>query len=518
MLKSLEKKSIALCVIAKNEVYALQRCILSAKPLVDFVLVVDTGSTDGTQKKARELMHSISIPGEVIEEPWQNFAYNRTYALAQLRARTSIDYGLMLDADQVLMYSPNFSPSSFKAGLAADAYDVCIKLGGIEYFQPQLTSNRLNIVYKGVLHEYREIPANASRDRVEGFVIEEVRDGSRSKNPKKYQDDAALLQEAIAGRHGRNWPGRENYHTGCSACAQELLHPTATASIGPDNDVSVQKAQRPFHWPSSDLSGGNGESAWKGSQLTAEFRGLGLGDGDLVLVHSSLRKLGRVVGGADAVIDSLLEAVGPNGTVAMPAHTYRVVNEQQPVFHWLLTPSNEGALTNVFRQRPGAIRSLHPTHSVAAIGPRAEALVAGHECDDTPCSKTSPYGRLRDWAGKVLIIGVDLRCCTLFHGCEQWASMPWAVSDRTIQLYSICSRGDVISVPTRTHVVNTWDQYPKLEPHLLNIRALRLGYIGGCELRLLDASAAAAWLVAQLQEDQRIILPADHASRISATG
>jgi glycosyltransferase involved in cell wall biosynthesis len=198
MLKSLEKKSIALCVIAKNEVYALQRCILSAKPLVDFVLVVDTGSTDGTQKKARELMHSISIPGEVIEEPWQNFAYNRTYALAQLRARTSIDYGLMLDADQVLMYSPNFSPSSFKAGLAADAYDVCIKLGGIEYFQPQLTSNRLNIVYKGVLHEYREIPANAYRDRVEGFVIEEVRDGSRSKNPKKYQDDAALLQEAMA--------------------------------------------------------------------------------------------------------------------------------------------------------------------------------------------------------------------------------------------------------------------------------------------------------------------------------
>ncbi|OPZ81469.1 MAG: SPBc2 prophage-derived aminoglycoside N(3')-acetyltransferase-like protein YokD [bacterium ADurb.Bin429] len=242
------------------------------------------------------------------------------------------------------------------------------------------------------------------------------------------------------------------------------------------------------------------------SDLVAAFRKVGLIEGDLVLVHSALRTLGPVEGGADSVIDALLETVGPAGTVAVPTHTWKIVNGAQPVFHQTLSPANVGALTNVFRLRPNALRNLHPTHSVAAIGPRAAEFIA---CPNmtTPAQPDSPYGKLRDWGGKVLIIGPGLECCTFFHGCEQWAGMPRAVSEQPVQLYSITADGQVIPVLLRHHVVNTWDQYPKLEPYLLEIGALTIGKAGDCDLRLLDAAKAAAWLVPQLQKDPSIILP-----------
>ena len=248
-------------------------------------------------------------------------------------------------------------------------------------------------------------------------------------------------------------------------------------------------------------------AAWTRSDLCAGFRSAGLLPGDLVLVHSALRRLGPVDGGAETLIDALIEAVGPDGTVAVPTHTWKVVNREQPVFHQTLTPSNVGVLGNVFRQRHDAIRSLHPTHSLAAIGPRAAAFTVGHELDGTPCAASGPYGRLRDWGGKILILGADLACCTFFHGCEEWASMPWADTSEPVQLYSITSDGRSIPVAVRHPYVNTWDRYPLLEPHLLAAGALRLGHLGECPLRLLDARLAADWLVARLRLDPRILVP-----------
>lgn len=247
--------------------------------------------------------------------------------------------------------------------------------------------------------------------------------------------------------------------------------------------------------------------SWTKAQLSRAFREAGLSENDVVLVHSSLRALGPVSGGADAVIDALLETVGTRGTVAVPTHTFAVVTPRQPVFHQRHTPANVGTLPNVLRSRPEAERSLHPTHSIAAIGARAEDLVEGHERDTTPCSADGPYRRLVDWGGKVLIIGVGLECCTLFHGCEEWSGMPWAVKRRPIRLYSITADGHEIPVTMHQHSINTWDQYPRLEPDLKEIGALRIGRIGECPLRLLDARRAADWLVARLQRDPSIILP-----------
>jgi len=243
------------------------------------------------------------------------------------------------------------------------------------------------------------------------------------------------------------------------------------------------------------------------NQLTNAFRHAGLAKGDLILVHSSLRKLGPVEGGADTVLDALLEVIGREGTLALPTHTFSVVTDRQPVFHQTLTPSHVGMLSNVFRKRAGVLRGLHPTHSIAAIGPRAKKLMEGHEKEATPCSANSPYARLREWNGKVLIIGEGLACCTFFHACEEMAGMAQVYSPDVLDLFSITEDNAVIPVNTRSHVIKTWNHYPLLEPHLLANGALNISLLGACALRLLDAKLASDWLIPQLRKDPTLILP-----------
>ncbi|HEX2951333.1 MAG TPA: AAC(3) family N-acetyltransferase [Armatimonadota bacterium] len=223
-------------------------------------------------------------------------------------------------------------------------------------------------------------------------------------------------------------------------------------------------------------------------------------------MHSSLRRLGPAEHGADGIIDALLAAVGSNGTVAVPTHTWGTVNELQPVFHPILSPSIVGALTNVFRQRPDALRSLHPTHSVAALGMRAEELVRGHELEDTPCSPTSPYGKLVTWGGKILFIGVGLQYCTFFHGCEEWAECPWLFKPAPEMYYSITAEGKVIPVPSRRHTHNVRRCYPILETPLREAGILQDGRVGECPLLLLDARRAAEWLVPRLRKNPYLLV------------
>jgi glycosyltransferase involved in cell wall biosynthesis len=188
---------IGLCMIVKNEAPIIRRCLENVQPLVDYVLIVDTGSTDGTQAAISRFLHEQSVPGEVIEEPWRDFAYNRSFALQKLREHEDIDYGLMIDADEVLVYEPGFEPKRFKQGLTLDLYDIETRYGNLSYLRPQLFSNRLNFCYKGVLHEYLEAPSSLSRARVSGFFNRPLQDSARSHNPQKFQDDARLLEAAL---------------------------------------------------------------------------------------------------------------------------------------------------------------------------------------------------------------------------------------------------------------------------------------------------------------------------------
>ncbi len=136
--------------------------------------------------------------------------------------------------------------------------------------------------------------------------------------------------------------------------------------------------------------------------------------GDILLVHSALSSIGEVDGGADAVVDAFLEAVGSEGTIVMSTLT-----GWSAPFDAKTTPSAVGKISEVFRKRPQTKRSLHPVHSVAACGRYADYITSGHENCETGCGKGTPYDKIKELGGKIILLGVDNDRNTMMHSLEE---------------------------------------------------------------------------------------------------
>jgi len=184
-------------MIARNEAHVITRCLDSARPLIDFLVVVDTGSSDGTPEVVRRYLEEKSLPGEVLHEPWRDFAYNRNVAVRRLREHAEIDYAMMLDADQILVYDADFTPERFKKKLRHDIYELPLVNGPKAVMVPGLARNSLDIFFKSELHEYPVLPPGGDRRPARGLRIVEMHDGGRSRNPNKYREDAAVLEKLL---------------------------------------------------------------------------------------------------------------------------------------------------------------------------------------------------------------------------------------------------------------------------------------------------------------------------------
>jgi aminoglycoside 3-N-acetyltransferase len=152
-------------------------------------------------------------------------------------------------------------------------------------------------------------------------------------------------------------------------------------------------------------------------RLVHDLRALGVHAGMDVMVHSSLSSLGFVRGVPSTVVEALLEAIGPDGTLMMPSFNHRSAH----VFNPMTTPTTNGAIPDAMWRRPDAVRSLHPTHAVAAIGPKAHAWCQDHLTNGI-WAADSPIGRLVHQGGYILGLGVDHNASTAYHVAE--TSMP----------------------------------------------------------------------------------------------
>lgn len=147
------------------------------------------------------------------------------------------------------------------------------------------------------------------------------------------------------------------------------------------------------------------------ARLVADLSRVGLRRGDHVAVHSSYRLIGPVEGGPAAVITALMETVTSAGALVMP--TFQ--DYPAPVFRARETKSDCGVITELFRQMPGVFRSLHPSHSAAAWGERAEWIASAHEQGRTALGVDSPFDRLAQLDGKVLLLGVGQNRNSMIH-------------------------------------------------------------------------------------------------------
>ncbi|WP_444890504.1 glycosyltransferase [Microbulbifer sp. DLAB2-AA] len=188
-MKNESPQTICLNMIVKNETKVIQRCLMSLKELIDYWVIVDTGSTDGTQTMIQEFMQD--IPGELIERPWVDFGRNRSEALEYARGKA--DYVFTIDADEVVDVEGDFCWPK----LTADSYLINFDDNGLRYQRCQLVKNALNWNYKGVLHEYVNCPEAKTQGVLEGFKTIRYLDGSRSSDPNKFKKDALLLESAL---------------------------------------------------------------------------------------------------------------------------------------------------------------------------------------------------------------------------------------------------------------------------------------------------------------------------------
>ncbi len=156
--------------------------------------------------------------------------------------------------------------------------------------------------------------------------------------------------------------------------------------------------------------------------ITRGLRELGLTAGDNLIVHSSMRHLGPVEGGTDTVIDAILEVIGIKGNLMLPTFNY-VHPVPSPYYDPRETPGRTGILPEVGRRRREAVRSLHPTHSVAVIGPDAGRLTAGHLAQRV-FGVGSPVDLLAREGGKVLLLGVGQTSNSTIHVAEEHAGLP----------------------------------------------------------------------------------------------
>lgn len=153
--------------------------------------------------------------------------------------------------------------------------------------------------------------------------------------------------------------------------------------------------------------------------LQQDLAALGVKPQDTLLMHSSMKAIGPVEGGAEAVLDALTGYL-KGGTLVLPTLSWKIIDDKPPVFDARKTPSIVGLLTEIFRKRPGIVRSLHPTHSVAAIGSKADFIVSEDHLNTTPCGERSAWHKLMELNGKILMAGCGLNRCTFIHGVEEW--------------------------------------------------------------------------------------------------
>ncbi|OMC66953.1 AAC(3) family N-acetyltransferase [Paenibacillus odorifer] len=220
------------------------------------------------------------------------------------------------------------------------------------------------------------------------------------------------------------------------------------------------------------------------TSLMKQLQELGIDPRGTILVHSSLKSVGEVEEGANTVLDALSEYM-KDGLLVLPTHTWAYINADNPRFFVQDSPSCVGILPELFRKRPGVVRSWHPTHSVAALGVDAEAFTAGDERWDTPCARGSVWGKLLDRKAEIVLLGVDLRRNTFIHGIEEWVDIPGRMTDSHEELYTVTPGGDEIMVPSRRHCGLSWSEhFWKVERELEEGGAMHKGNFGDALVRV----------------------------------
>lgn len=244
------------------------------------------------------------------------------------------------------------------------------------------------------------------------------------------------------------------------------------------------------------------------NDLIKNIEDIGIKPNDTLMIHSSMKSIGEVDGGAETVLDAFIEYMEP-GLLIFPTHTWAQMSEEYSVFDPLTEPSCVGILTNLFMKRPGVIRSWHPTHSVTAIGKDAASYVAGEERWDTPGPREGCWGRLYDRKAKILFLGCGLIRNTYIHSVEEWNNIENRFTDKRFDFKIKTPDGTIIDRPVYRHYTPIGSialNYDKLETPFVETGIATKGFIGDASCILGDAVGMGDMTTGFLQKNNDLFM------------
>ena len=254
------------------------------------------------------------------------------------------------------------------------------------------------------------------------------------------------------------------------------------------------------------------------ADIVDALKSVGLQSGDSVMVHTSLGKIGYVCGGAQTVIEALIEVVGQQGTIMMPTQSWKnldpetgvhwdadesdwdLIRKNWPAYDKSITPTNTmGAVAEMFRSWPGTIRSDHPARSVAAWGKNAEYLTENHDLSNI-FGDTSPIGKLYELDGKVLLIGVDYDKNTSIHLADVRAEYPG--KHTCIEHSAIMENGQRVWKAYETFFVDGED-FIEIGKAFETVHAVNRVKLGKAELRLMKQRELVDFAVEWIEKNRK---------------
>ena len=230
------------------------------------------------------------------------------------------------------------------------------------------------------------------------------------------------------------------------------------------------------------------------NDLRKDLENLQILPSDTLLIHSSMKSIGEVDGGADAVLDMLMEYFKESGLLLFPTLSYRSINAGITRFNVAETPACTGILPELFRKKPGVVRSLHPTHSLAAFGRDAAEFTSGHEKADTPAPAGSPWWKILQRKGKIMFIGTGISCNTFLHGMDEWLNLPGFLTEHVEDLEVVDYNGNIMKSPQHRHCAGRNTYYGSLESRFDAAGAIVRGKFGNADVHVLDAVKISAEL------------------------
>lgn len=236
---------------------------------------------------------------------------------------------------------------------------------------------------------------------------------------------------------------------------------------------------------------------------------VGLRRGVPVLMHNSLNEFGYGEDGVKAVIKGLLKAIGPQGTLLVPTLTGTALDgpDHPPIFDRQESRSRTGCVSEALRQWPGALRSLHVTHSVAAFGRLADWIIRDHWRASTPCELGTPFSRVASEGGQILLMGVDWSHCTSILGVEEVAGVPYRMQpEPTTVTMTDGERTVVAECHLQQWYSKSNEDFNRLEPLVARAEGVRKGGVGAVEVTVIEAEKLWTIGIHKLREDPWFLL------------